>query len=54
MLDVDAVSRLLSLPMHHCDPFDRMLICQALQHDLTIVTSDDQFRSYSATVLSRS
>lgn len=50
-LDVGAVSRLLSLPSHHRDPFDRMLICQALQHELTIVTSDALFRRYPAAVL---
>ena len=50
-LDVGAVAYLLSLPEHHGDPFDRMLICQALQHDLTIVTVDDVFRHYPAPVL---
>jgi PIN domain nuclease of toxin-antitoxin system len=51
-LDAVAVSHLLSLPMHHRDPFDRMLICQALSHDLTIVTVDEMFRSYPANLLS--
>jgi PIN domain nuclease of toxin-antitoxin system len=51
-LDVDAVARLLTLPSHHRDPFDRMLICQALQHSLTIVTSDDQLRRYPVAILS--
>jgi PIN domain nuclease of toxin-antitoxin system len=50
-LDVAAVSRLLALPMHHRDPFDRMLICQALHRDLTIVTSDEQFRRYPVRLL---
>lgn len=49
-LDLSAVSRLVALPLHHRDPFDRMLICQALQHELTIVTSDDQFRLYPVTL----
>jgi len=51
-LETSAVSRLLSLPLHHGDPFDRMLICQALHHDLTIVTSDTQIRAYPVAVLS--
>ncbi len=51
-LGLAAVAHLLSLPDYHRDPFDRMLICQALQHDLTIVTSDDIFRRYPAPVLS--
>lgn len=51
-LDVHAVSRLLSLPSHHREPFDRMLICQALHHELVIVTSDELFRRYPVAVLS--
>lgn len=50
-LDANAVAHLLTLPPHHRDPFDRMLICQALQHELTIITSDEQFRRYPAPVL---
>ena len=50
-LDAQAVSRLLSLPLHHRDLFDRMLICQALHHDLVLVTSDELFQRYRAAVL---
>jgi len=53
-LDRQAVSHLLSLPAHHRDPFDRMLICQALAHGLTLVTSDDLFRRYPVSVLTAS
>lgn len=35
-----------SLPRHHRDPFDRMLICQAQLDDLTLVTSDRTMRRY--------
>ncbi len=41
-LETAAVSRLLDLPAHHADPFHRMLVCQALHHDLVLVTSDQQ------------
>jgi PIN domain nuclease of toxin-antitoxin system len=34
------------LPLHHRDPFDRMLISQALVEDLTILTSDRRFADY--------
>jgi PIN domain nuclease of toxin-antitoxin system len=50
-LDRRAVAHLLSLPAHHRDPFDRMLICQALAHGLTVVTSDVLFRRYPISVL---
>ena len=40
-----------TLPNHHHDPFDRMLIAQALVEGLTIVTHDRNFRSYQVPVL---
>jgi PIN domain nuclease of toxin-antitoxin system len=36
-----------ALPQHHRDPFDRMMIAQALENDLTIITSDRIFARYS-------
>ena len=45
-LDENSVSRLAALPMHHRDPFDRMLICQALEHGLTMVTVDAAITRY--------
>jgi PIN domain nuclease of toxin-antitoxin system len=34
------------LPRHHRDPFDRMLIAQAILEDLTLVTHDQKVRAY--------
>ncbi len=42
--------RLRVLPMHHPDPFDRLLISQALEEGLTIVTSDRAFEPYRVPV----
>jgi PIN domain nuclease of toxin-antitoxin system len=39
------------LARHHDDPFDRMLIAQALAEGLTIVTRDKRFSDYSVSVL---
>jgi len=39
------------LPAHHRDPFDRLLIAQALLEDLTILTSDRSFESYEVRLL---
>jgi PIN domain nuclease of toxin-antitoxin system len=50
-IDESSVARLIQLPAIHGDPFDRMLICQALQHDLTIATVDTKIRSYSVSIL---
>jgi PIN domain nuclease of toxin-antitoxin system len=40
-----------SLPPHHGDPFDRLLIAQALVEDLPIMTADDQFLLYEIEVI---
>jgi PIN domain nuclease of toxin-antitoxin system len=34
------------LPLHHRDPFDRLLIAQARHEDLTVVTADSRFADY--------
>lgn len=39
-----------TLPLHHRDPFDRLLIAQAQLEDLTVVTSDDDFERYDVKV----
>jgi PIN domain nuclease of toxin-antitoxin system len=35
-----------SLPLIHKDPFDRMLIAQALHHDLEFIASDETIHKY--------
>jgi PIN domain nuclease of toxin-antitoxin system len=40
-----------TLPRHHDDPFDRMLIAQARIEGLTIVTRDPAFRDYEVGLL---
>ena len=39
------------LPRHHEDPFDRMLIAQALAEGLTVVTRDKRFDDYGIPLL---
>ena len=39
------------LPLHHRDPFDRLLIGQALTEGLTIVTRDNRFAIYNVPTL---
>lgn len=41
----------MALPAHHGDPFDRMLIAQALTEGLTLVTHDRQLAPYGVPVL---
>jgi len=47
-IDEQCIGRLVGLPEIHKDPFDRILVCQALQHDLVLMTSDDIVRRYPA------
>ena len=46
-----SVIQLAKLPPLHRDPFDRMLICQALQNGLTIATVDAAIRAYSVSII---
>ena len=43
--------RVTELPDHHRDPFDRILVAQAIEHHLTIVTPDPCIRQYPVAVL---
>ncbi|OJV16757.1 MAG: hypothetical protein BGO21_28250 [Dyadobacter sp. 50-39] len=48
------ISHVLSvgrLPLHHNDPFDRMIISQCLAEKLTMVSCDKQFRHYDLPVI---
>jgi PIN domain nuclease of toxin-antitoxin system len=39
------------LPLHHRDPFDRILIAQAKVENLPLMTADPQFRRYAIKIL---
>lgn len=48
MLDIRMahIGRVESLAQHHGDPFDRLLIAQALEEELPVVSADSVFRDY--------
>jgi PIN domain nuclease of toxin-antitoxin system len=50
-IDEKSVAQLAQLPLLHRDPFDRMLICQALQNGLAIATVDAAIQAYSVSLL---
>ena len=50
-IEEPAFAYLAGLPPMHRDPFDRILIAQALQHGLTLVTVDDAIRAYAIPLL---
>ena len=39
------------LPFHHHDPFDRLMIAQALADDLTLISCDPEFAAYGVRLL---
>ena len=45
------LNALSALLIHHRDPFDRLLIAQALTEDLTIISADKEFQAYPVPVI---
>jgi PIN domain nuclease of toxin-antitoxin system len=40
-----------NLPLHHKDPFDRLLISQAIVENMTLVSADPEFANYQMNLL---
>ena len=45
------LARYTELPFHHRDPFDRLIIAQALVEDIPVVSRDKPFQEYSIDVI---
>jgi len=45
-ITLDHILRLESLPLHHRDPFDRILIAQSQEEKLPLITADSLFERY--------
>ena len=50
-ISLDHVLETASLPLHHGDPFDRLLIAQSRVENIPIVTGDRHFKKYGVEVL---
>jgi PIN domain nuclease of toxin-antitoxin system len=50
-IDLPSVAKVATLPHHHGDPFDRLIIAQALLLGCTVVTSDPRFTAYGVNVI---
>lgn len=50
-ISLNHVDVVRSLPLHHRDPFDRIMIAQAMTEDLTFVTRDRHFDAYDVEIL---
>ncbi len=48
---LDHLTLLPTLPFHHRDPFDRLILAQAMVEDVPVLTRDSAFSSYAAQVL---
>ncbi|MGI8670889.1 MAG: type II toxin-antitoxin system VapC family toxin [Aridibacter sp.] len=48
-IKVNHISAIISLPFHHRDPFDRILIAQAIEENMDLVSIDAVFDNYAAT-----
>jgi PIN domain nuclease of toxin-antitoxin system len=50
-IDEESSLHLARLPMLHRDPFDRMLVCQAIVHGMSILTPDRLIAQYPARIV---
>jgi PIN domain nuclease of toxin-antitoxin system len=46
-ISFEHTERYVDLPLHHRDPFDRMLVAQAIQHSYPLVSRDAMFDAYA-------
>ena len=46
-IEIKHTAALLTMPFHHKDPFDRLLIAQAVAEDIPLVSSDSVLDAYS-------
>lgn len=45
-IELSHLNKVINLPFHHRDPFDRLIIAQALSEDISVVSSDTAFTQY--------
>ena len=50
-VDEESALRVSRLPRLHEDPFDRILVAQAIVHEMVLVTPDDAIQQYGVRVL---
>ncbi len=47
----DHLLKQAQLPLHHRDPFDRLLVAQAISENLTLVSCDEHLKSYNTKII---
>jgi PIN domain nuclease of toxin-antitoxin system len=48
---IDHAAAIEKLPWHHRDPFDRLLVAQALTEEAAIVSRDEPLSDYGVTIV---
>ena len=51
LLTMTQIKQYRALPLHHRDPFDRMLVVQAQQQKLTFITRDSKISKYDVEII---
>lgn len=50
-LTITQIEQYRTLPLHHRDPFDRMLVVQARQQQLILITCDSEISKYDVQII---
>lgn len=50
-IETSHLPALVSLPFHHRDPFDRLIICQAIQEKMPVCSIDGNFSRYAVELI---
>lgn len=45
-IEMSHILRYVNIPLHHRDPFDRLIISQAIEEEIPVISSDDKFSLY--------
>lgn len=50
-ITIQDTMNIAGLPFHHRDPFDRLLICQAINNELILISKDQNFIHYEVNLV---
>jgi PIN domain nuclease of toxin-antitoxin system len=50
-IEIGHLNKLIDLPFHHRDPFDRLIIAQALTEGIPVISSDAAFSPYAVKLI---
>ena len=50
-IEIRHLTKLIQLPFHHRDPFDRLLIAQAIAEGIPVISADTVFKDYGIEVI---